>query len=73
MMLKRKEEDPNTNKIVIWVCNNCGSKDVEQKVWRNINTEEVTGSAEEEDYCNNCQEEVKTVTEEDFIINDEDI
>jgi len=39
----------------MWVCDYCGSEDVEEQVWRNINTKEATIG---NDYhqCVNCEE-----------------
>jgi hypothetical protein len=42
-----------------YVCNDCGSIDIENRVWANMNTKEVTGDVDEgEDicFCNNCGE-----------------
>lgn len=39
---------------VIYVCPNCGSEDIEQVEWRNINTSEFCGATEDECWCNDC-------------------
>lgn len=44
----------------LWLCPNCGSDNVEFKVWANANTNEVSNTdapMEDEDcYCNDCKE-----------------
>jgi hypothetical protein len=43
----------------IYVCKDCGSIDIENRVWANMNTKEVTGDADEGKnvcFCNNCGE-----------------
>ena len=49
----------------IWVCDYCGSEDVEEQVWRNMNTLEISDI---NDYfqCNNCEEETSPMTYFEF-------
>lgn len=42
-----------------YVCEYCGSIDIENRVWVNMNTKEVTNDVDEGEYtcfCNNCGE-----------------
>jgi hypothetical protein len=42
-----------------YVCEYCGSIDIENRVWANMNTKEVTNDVDEgedECFCNNCGE-----------------
>lgn len=56
---ERENPDPDKTKQ-IWLCPNCGSDNVEFKVWANANTNEVSNTdapMEDEDcYCNDCKE-----------------
>jgi len=42
----------------LWLCPNCGSDNVEMKIWANANTNEVSNydNGEDEGYCNDCEE-----------------
>jgi hypothetical protein len=43
----------------IYVCEDCGSIDIENRVWANMNTKEVTDDVDEGEnvcFCNNCGE-----------------
>ena len=43
----------------MWVCDYCGSEDVDEKAWINMNSLEVTDAVNDTTYwCNNCEEEV---------------
>ncbi len=56
---ERENPDPDKTKQ-LWLCPNCGSDNVEFKVWANANTNEVSDTdapMEDEDcYCNDCKE-----------------
>ena len=45
----------------IWVCDYCGSEEVQESVWVNMNTDKIVGSS---DYywCENCEEETSPMT-----------
>ena len=44
-------------------CEECGSTDVEMRMWVNPNTEEIDGDCDDDDcWCCNCQEHVKLLT-----------
>lgn len=46
-----------------WVCNYCGSEEVEQQVWININTLEVPDNLKSDIYwCSTCNDEVRPLT-----------
>tara|TARA_R110000772_G_scaffold62137_5_gene139682 strand:- start:14536 stop:14763 length:228 start_codon:yes stop_codon:yes gene_type:complete len=72
--LKKKEKKEIDEPLVIWVCQDCGSEDVEEKMWVNANTQDITGSCndDENSYCNDCQEHVGLIPEDEFIENEED-
>lgn len=56
-----KEEDKTKT---LWLCPNCGSDNVEFKVWANANTNEITDGnpMEDEDcYCNDCKKHIKLI------------
>lgn len=47
----------------MWVCDYCGSEEVDEKAWVNMNTLEVTEGVEGTTYwCNNCNDEVAPLT-----------
>lgn len=47
----------------IWVCAECGSPDIEEKQWINLNTKENCGGTDDcEFYCNECADIVNHVT-----------
>ena len=47
----------------IWVCDYCGSEEVEEKVWVNINTQKIIDTTSIDDYyCDGCQDETKPMT-----------
>lgn len=39
----------------LWLCDNCGSDDVEIKRWVNPNTDEIGADCEDDAWCNHCQ------------------
>jgi hypothetical protein len=44
-----------------YVCENCGSEDVEGAFWVNLNTDAICEAfGDEHDFCNSCSEHVKT-------------
>jgi hypothetical protein len=47
----------------MWVCDYCGTEEVDEKAWVNMNTLEVTETVEGTTYwCNNCNDEVAPLT-----------
>jgi hypothetical protein len=47
----------------MWVCDYCGTEEVDEKAWVNMNTLEVTESVDDTTYwCNNCNDEVAPLT-----------
>lgn len=40
-----------------WICENCGSYDVEHRVWQHLNNGKISGetSDKEDTWCNSCQ------------------
>ena len=47
----------------MWVCDYCGSEEVEEQVWVNMNTLEVTEGVEGTIYwCSTCDDEVAPLT-----------
>lgn len=57
------------DKIIKVVCSECGSDDVQQKMWVNPNTNEIDGTAyldNEDSYCKDCQAHNDLITEEQW-------
>lgn len=53
---KKKNPDPDKTKS-LWLCPNCGSDNVEIKVWINANTNELgVNCGDDKGYCNDCEE-----------------
>ena len=47
----------------IWVCDYCGSEEVEEIVWVNINTQKIIDTSSIDDYyCDGCPDETKPMT-----------
>ena len=47
----------------MWVCDYCGTEEVDEKAWVNMNTLEVTEPVEGTTYwCNICNDEVAPLT-----------
>lgn len=47
----------------MWVCDYCGTEEVDEKAWVNMNTHEVTECVEDTTYwCNNCNDEILPLT-----------
>ena len=47
----------------MWVCDYCGTEEVDEQAWVNMNTLEVTEGVEGTTYwCNNCNDEVAPLT-----------
>jgi len=70
MTLIKKKELQIDEQIVILVCEDCGSTDIEQKAWVDANTNEFSGDAgdsRQERWCNDCQDHVDFCNQEDFI------
>ena len=63
----RENPDPDKTKS-LWLCPNCGSDNVEFKVWANANTNEVSDTdapMEDEDcFCNDCKEHGELILSE---------
>jgi len=73
---KLAKEILQTNKVIskepepiIFFCENCGSKNIEQKIWVNANTNEKFGtiSAMDDRWCCDCEEHVNFVTDPKLI------
>ena len=46
-----------------WVCEYCGSDEVDETAWVNINTLEVTSTIDDPNYwCHSCGEEVQPMS-----------
>lgn len=69
---KEKKEDPE-EPLFLEVCEKCGSDNVEERIWVNVNTKEISGTCEDDEgYCNDCQLHVKIIPEDQFVEDDED-
>lgn len=52
-----------------WVCPNCGSRDIDELTWVNVNTAKVTsaGPGEKEDtFCNGCSTHIVPIEDLKF-------
>ena len=48
-----------------YICENCGSSDVEEKAWVNINTGKIVDIVESESpWCSNCESETSVKDDE---------
>jgi hypothetical protein len=57
----QKTEDVGKN----WICKDCGSTDVEQEVFVNINTHDFSQFPEHNNaYCIDCSDEVEVIVED---------
>lgn len=58
------EINPDLGDEELWVCSDCGSLDIEEKMWVIVNTGEITDSVDEglNCYCNNCQKHTSQET-----------
>lgn len=46
----------------MYVCNNCGSKNIAIKAWIDPNTDEIISDIEEDvAWCNDCEDEVRMI------------
>ena len=47
----------------MWVCDYCGSEEVDERAWVNMNTLEVSSPDDYTNFwCNNCEDEVSPMT-----------
>jgi len=47
----------------IWVCSYCGSEEIDEKAWVDVNTLEFTYGIDDPEYwCSTCNEEIKPMT-----------
>ena len=63
------EINSNLGDEELWVCSECGSLDIEEKMWVKVNTGEITDSGDERlnCYCNNCEEHTIQLTLKEFL------
>lgn len=55
-----------------WVCETCGSDQLEEKVWVSVNTKEYISDCDDEGaYCQNCEDYVDMVTRKEWKANHE--
>jgi len=49
----------NSESVRLWLCNACGSPDPEVRIWVNANTDETTGSYDDDGdcFCGACETE----------------
>lgn len=49
----------------VWCCAECGSTDVEEKRWVNMNTDKIIHETDDDYWCNNCEDytDIQTVEE----------
>lgn len=55
---------------VTWVCEKCGSTDIQQVMWVYVNTDKVVdmyGDGDVQDmWCDKCQDHTDQITEEEY-------
>ena len=57
--MKKSEHFEKNNMDDMWVCDYCGTEEVDEKAWVNMNTGMITEPDDYTNYwCNNCNEEV---------------
>lgn len=61
------EIDTNLGEGELFVCDECGSLDIEEEWWKKVNTGEVTDIGRGDTFCSNCQEKVSQFTLEYFL------
>jgi len=58
-----------------YVCAECGSSDVEARVWAKVNTGEISGSIDvtdnEDCWCCICEEHNELIPEDEYLANKE--
>ena len=52
--------------MTVFSCAECGSKNVEFKMWVNPNTNEIGVDCEEDAWCNECEETVDVIVGGDY-------
>lgn len=72
IVFKKKEKNHEVDEpIIIMVCQKCGSKSVDIKVWVDANTNEITGIASDGDsddtWCNDCQDHTGLIIEDEYV------
>lgn len=62
--------DPKLGDEELWVCSECGSLDIEEKMWVRVNTGEITDCGDEglNCYCNNCEEHTYQKTLKQYLL-----
>jgi|GEM_PF-6638430 len=54
---------------IVWVCDTCGSTDVEEKVWRKCNSAICSGMGEayyEDSWCCDCENNCNIISQEEY-------
>ena len=58
---------------IIYVCENCGSHDVQTKMWVDVNDSNIIDgyasdlSEEEDNWCRHCEDHYKIITQSEYI------
>ena len=65
--MKKSEHFEKNNMDDMWVCDYCGTEEVDEKAWVNMNTLEVMESVDDTTYwCNICNDEASPLTYFEF-------
>lgn len=71
---KEKEELEINSKLgeeELWVCSECGSLDIEEKMWVKVNNGEITDSSDDgvnlNCFCNECNTHTTQITLKGFL------
>lgn len=67
MSEKKSEYFEKNNMDDMWVCDYCGTEEVDEKAWVNMNTLEVIEGVDDTTYwCNSCNDEASPLTYFEF-------
>ena len=63
------EINPDLGDEELWVCSECGSLNIEEKMWVKINNGQITDHSENglDCYCNNCEEHTSQLTLKEYL------
>ena len=69
MLKTRKSIKKHSSEI--WVCDTCGSTEVEIAVWMNPNTRKESSAVVTKDpYCRTCDEDCSIISKEEYLLAD---
>ena len=60
----------NKNTEVIWICQKCGSEDILQRCWVNVNNNDslewIDTGGDEDFWCEQCQEHIRPIVKNEI-------